>query len=288
MLGHVSVVKQLIHSRANINAKTASQRALWHLAASHGHEDLMKYLWSHGIDPDDRTIEGYSCLHVAAAVRYPKAPSTFKRLVLDYGCEINEAVYGTGETVLHVACLAGRIEHLKPLVNLKADVEALDARGYSPLHASVENEIESVIERLLDLKANIDAVTPEFMTPFHIAVIHERKEMMHLLLHRGADFSAVAKRDFTALHLATYFGRVEMIKDLVHIGFHVDVLADGSTSLHVACVQGRFDCVKILLELGAEIEYRDGTGQTPRQLANAALHHNIANFLMELEVSNLH
>jgi ankyrin repeat protein len=52
-----------------------------------------------------------------------------------------------GSTMLHFACYFGKIKALKTLVEVfKADINASDYRGQSPLHvASVSGELGSLI-----------------------------------------------------------------------------------------------------------------------------------------------
>jgi ankyrin repeat protein len=53
----------------------------------------------------------------------------------------------------------------------------------------------------------------------------------------------------------------------------------GKTPLHVAAGFGHVDVVVLLLARQADINARDNGGKTPRQLAKASGHHNVAELL---------
>jgi ankyrin repeat protein len=73
------------------------------------------------------------------------------------------------------------------------------------------------------------------------------------------------------LHVAAAHGQGAVASCLLHAGARVDELnEDGDTPLTYAVMRNRLALVKMLVARGADVNHRNGSGQTVRQAAGVA------------------
>ncbi|KAK5218691.1 hypothetical protein LTR72_008630 [Exophiala xenobiotica] len=117
-----------------------------HLAAGNGNLTAIKALLASGADRDARDRQGRTALHVAAAWAQVNA------VILLSGCD-TEAKDVNGQTALHLAAKSSR-ETLAALLSARANVDALDHDGRSPLHVAARDGTLSIFCELLDAGAD--------------------------------------------------------------------------------------------------------------------------------------
>ncbi|RHZ72235.1 hypothetical protein CDV55_108814 [Aspergillus turcosus] len=133
-------------------------------------------------------------------------------------------------TALHWAVVKGKEAAVQKLIELGADVNAVDERGHSVLHLAVTpesyNEIETstrIAKLLLENGAMIEARSLSGKTPLHKAVLDSNIQALELLLDYGADIMARDNQGMTALHYAVRWPDFyETIVLLVERGSDVD------------------------------------------------------------------
>lgn len=202
-----------------------------------------------------------------------------------------------GSTPLHMAALWGTIRCAEELVKRGADVNARDARGYTPLHNTLRNPTARFARRsvnmttfLLSKGANPNISTPSGDAPLHLAARAGDNELISLLLAKGARINAHGAGGDTALLILTNRNTaIAQYQNLITRGADVNArngildttnayvsrsysyasygLANGSTPLHRAVVARRNDMISALLDKGANIEALDSSGRTPLVLA---------------------
>ena len=80
-----------------------------------------------------------------------------------------------GATALHFAASIGRKTMAYELLDAKADKDALDRHGRSPLLMAVEGNHLAVVELLLDRKANVPKNMPKRFGEMQAAIIYEKR-----------------------------------------------------------------------------------------------------------------
>lgn len=126
--------------------------------------------------------------------------------------EIGHYVYA-GDTALHVAAAAYRLDIARTLIAMGGDVRARNRRGAEPLHYAADGMPGSpawnpsaqaaTIACLIEAGADPDTVDQNGVTPLHRAVRTRCAAAVRALLEGGADVRRANKRGSTPLQLAT-------------------------------------------------------------------------------------
>ena len=113
---------------------------------------------------------------------------TVKRLV-ENDPTLLDARDKDGSTPLHCASWKGHAEVVKTLLELGADIQALNTNdhwGNTPLHAAAHGNQRAVAEILLAHGAEIHAEFGPGRTPLHQTVAHNATAVANLLKKHGA------------------------------------------------------------------------------------------------------
>lgn len=180
---------------------------------------------------------------------------------------------------LHAAAARGDVPRLAQLIAARANVNARDAYGRTPLHVATYARQADAIRTLAQAGADLnalendryDAVTIAAVT---IAAVADDEATLRLLLQLGASARQVTSRyDGTALIAAAHLGHDGVVRQLIAAGAPLDhvnnlhwtaliesiVLGNGGAR-HQATLQA-------LLQAGASQALTDRQGNTPLQLA---------------------
>ena len=117
-------------------------------------------------------------------------------LLLTTKADVN-AKDNAGSTPLHQAA-AANVEHsdiVELLITHKAEVNAVDKQGLTPLHYALLADNPGVVRMLLDHGANPNVPdTTAGQTPLILAAAKGYKQAAELLMMRGADVNAARRQ----------------------------------------------------------------------------------------------
>jgi ankyrin repeat protein len=105
------------------------------------------------------------------------------------------------------AARANDLASIERMLGEGQDIEATDARGYSPLMLAVYSGNEEAARLLLDRGADPNGRDRSGSTPLMGAAFKGHLRLVDLLLRSGADREARNEAGAGALHFANLFGR---------------------------------------------------------------------------------
>jgi len=154
---------------------------------------------------------------------------------------------------IHDAAENGNLEKVKALLKDNPDlVFSKDTNGTTPLNCAVERGHKDVAELLLANKADVNARDRFGSTPLIFAVWNS-KDVVELLLTNGADVNAKDEDGNTPLHGAAGSGNIGIVELLLTNNADVNATnSDGETPLHWATGRGNRDVMDLLRQHGGQ------------------------------------
>ncbi len=169
--------------------------------------DTVRTLVQRGLDPNSRSPEGQTALHLALRDQSPRvAEALWASPALDVNV-VNES----GETALMMAALRGDLGWARRLIERGAKIHQV---GWSPLHYAATGSEPKIVAMLLDRGAPIDAPSPNRSTPLMMAARYGAEASVDLLLARGADRRLRNDLDLDASAFAKLAGREYLLQRL--------------------------------------------------------------------------
>jgi ankyrin repeat protein len=165
----------------------------------------------------------------------------------------------TAGALLLDAAAKGDLKKVQELVDKGANVnEASKVNGVTPLIAACLNGRVDVVKYLLDKGAAVDTRTSFGVDALMAAGLNEAgyEKVSKLLFEKGAGASGLLD--------AAASGNLEGVKELVKLGTSVNAAAPatGETALMAAASNGQLEVVKWLLEKGADVNAKTARGIT--------------------------
>ena len=175
---------------------------------------------------------------------------------------------------LHAAAAKGEVPELRRLAAAKADLNARDRRGRTPLHVATFAKQREIIALLAKAGADLSTQERDRYDAVTIASVADDVETLRLLLAKGANPRLVTSRyDGTALIAAAHLGHHEVVRELIRAGAPLDHVNNLHwTAVIEAIVLGdggprHQQTLRHLVDAGANLALADASGATPLQLA---------------------
>jgi ankyrin repeat protein len=176
-------------------------------------------------------------------------------------------------TGLHAAAQRGDVAAIAQLAGSRAQLEARDRHGRTPLHVATFSRQRGAIDALIKHGANPAALESGRYDAVTIAAVAGDEETLRLLLALGASAKLVTSRyDGTALIAAAHLGHDGVVRQLIAAGAPLDHINNLHwTALIEAIVLGDGGArhqrtLQALLDAGANTQLTDRQGRTPLQL----------------------
>ncbi len=177
---------------------------------------------------------------------------------------------------LHAAAHRGNLAAIEAAkkTDPKADLNARDSYGRTPLHVAVFAKQREAIKALVKAGANINLLENDRYDGITIASVADDEETLRVLIELGASAKLITSRyDGSALITAAHLGHDGVVRQLIAAGAPLDhvnnlhwtaviesiVLGDGGKR-HQATLEA-------LIKAGANLQLADRAGNTPLALA---------------------
>jgi ankyrin repeat protein len=170
-----------------------------------------------------------------------------------------------GRVPLVDAAERGDLTAVRTLLGQKTDVNAAREDGQSALHAAVYADRLDIADALLRAGATVSATDRYGLTPLYFASLNGSAPIIQRLLDAGADPNTADPGGETALMTATRTGAVAAMKVLLDRGAQVDARDPEfqQTALMIAVREDHAPAVELLLKSGATVDAQTRKGPTP-------------------------
>ena len=167
-------------------------------------------------------------------------------------------VAGAGDSRLIDAVRDRNIASVRVLIKQRADVNAAQGDGITPLHWAVHSDDLPMAELLIRAGARVSAADDVGVTPVYLACTNRSSAIVEFLLKAGADPNATLLNGETVLMNCSRTGNAASVKALLKAGARVNdkEKAHDQTALMWAAAQAHPEAVRALIEGGADIRAR--------------------------------
>jgi len=198
----------------------------------------------------------------------------------------------TRYTGLHAAASIGDLGLLERLIAARADLDARDSHGRTPVHVATFARQRDAIRMLARAGAALDLLENDRYDAVTIAAVADDEQTLRVLLSLGASARQVTSRyDGTALIAAAHLGHDGVVKQLIAAGAPLDHVNNLHwTAVIESIVLGNggprhVETLRALVTAGASIRITDRQGLTPLALAQARGYREMVDIL---EKANVH
>lgn len=180
------------------------------------------------------------------------------------------------------AVKTGDVRAVHSLVEARADVNAREPDGTTPLHWAAHLNHEQIVDLLVRAGADVNAANRHQATPLHLACENGSAGVVEQLLRAGADPNRPVADGETPLMTAARAGGAAAVRALIAKGADVRAAERwrGQTALMWAVAENNADAARALLEAGAEVGARSNGGFTPLLFAVRGGHIAAADVLL--------
>ena len=253
-----SVLAFVFHTAAGASLEEQLFTAAWD-----GHAEAIAALHAAGVNPNARSNDGFTPLHIAAQQGHPEAIAALHAAGAD-----PDAQNYDGFTPLHSAASSGHIEAISALHAAGANPNTRSNDGQTPLRIATQQDHAEAIVALYAAGADPNVQDNDGLAPLHAAAWEGHTEAIAALLAAGADPKAQGNIGFTPLHSAASYGHTEATVALLAAGADPNARDnDGLTPLHDAALEGHTEAIVALHTAGAALNAQNNDGDTPLDLA---------------------
>ncbi|XP_059296381.1 ankyrin repeat-containing protein ITN1-like [Lycium ferocissimum] len=202
--GYIDVVKELLpySTKEGITTKNRSGLDPLHIAASQGHQAIVRLLLEH--DPElSKTVGQSNATPLVSAAT--KGHTAVVHELLSKDSNLLEISRSNGKNALHLSARQGHVDIVQALLEKDPQLaRRIDKKGQTALHMAVKGVSSDVVKLLLQADPAIVMLPDKFgNTALHIATRKKRSEIVHeLLLLDDTNVNALTRDHRTALDIA--------------------------------------------------------------------------------------
>ncbi|MFI4957338.1 MAG: ankyrin repeat domain-containing protein, partial [Gammaproteobacteria bacterium] len=174
------------------------------------------------------------------------------------------------------AARGGHVLAIEKLVASGADLNAVNAKGYTALYIAVHNDHFEAINKLMSyetIQESINVKIKDGKTPWSVAFDKKNIPLMIKMIEKGVDFAGeYGDKKQSLMAWAVSNNHMALVKTLVLAGASFTDIStpDGDTLLHIAIRHGWNDVVKAMLahpSIHVCLSKENNSGKVPLDLA---------------------
>lgn len=163
------------------------------------------------------------------------------------------------------AAIDGQLAVAERLIAEGADLEQRSSNDTTALLNATMHGHTKLAKMLIERGANVNCIkSPEEITPLMIACSNGQDELIEVLLDADAKIAIKDNRENSCFHYACFASSLGIIKKLYDLNPQMlhEANEDGDTPLFIAAKEGRAEVIDWLIGQGAELNTRNGKGET--------------------------
>jgi len=244
--GFADIAERLLVGKATYDFKApAAGRGLL-VAALRGHNSLVRWFLSHGVDAN---VDFRGATALAAAARSGDPESA--RALLEAGARVDAATE-QGSTPLMAAARAGNVGYARVLLEAGADPTRHTDTGATALHLAAQGNATELVELLLERGADPNSTTRSGYSPLEVALSAGSADSARALAARGAVINLGHPASESLLASAVRLDIAEVIEAALREGWPADSNFAGTwPAARVAEIFRSRKCLDLLLAAGA-------------------------------------
>ena len=187
--GHIHAVHALVDKirRAQCQSIDCGKATALHVAARHGHSEVAYFLMEAGAASERRDANGNTALQCALAAGQAQTAS----FLIECGCNLRDALNADHDTGLHLAAEHGFVGIAKSCLEAGLDLRVRNRAGLLPIHVAARNARSEMCFWLMHRQdSEVDAVDNRGFTPLHYSACAGNLTLVRLFLSFGADAEA--------------------------------------------------------------------------------------------------
>lgn len=240
-----------------------------HIAASLGNVEMLTFLLSNGATILSISKKKDLALHVAAFHGQVDALKYLYSKMLEVSKSPLETKGAEGATVLIRGVFSKKVEVIQLLLELKANINAVDDLGNTALHYAAQLGYQDIFHELMSHHPDIAIENKEKLKSADLAKKAGHTAIYDVLQGNKENFFVAVKENNLSIVTGSLMNGVDV--NLTN--------EDGETALHIAARFGRKEITQYLLEKGADLFARNKSGSTPLHIA-ASGHLSIVKLLL--------
>ena len=269
--GYADIAKFLLSKKADASicdtekAISSTRYSPLTVAAKNGHLAVVKGLLSSGIDIEARDDGNRTALYAAAAGNKPDVV----RFLCESNAKVNILARHNSWSPLSAAIHNGYVDVVKTLLKYGKGIDLeMRIEGKTVLYNAVKANRPDIVRLLCESNAKVNVFLDGSDTPLTIAAGNGFTEMIRVLLKygKGIDLEKRCHCWYSAppLYHAAIKGHVDAIAVLCEAGADLSARSgrSGDTPLKAASTQGHEDAVKVLKKYESERERREQSKPT--------------------------
>lgn len=227
-----------------------------HIAVALGWKDVLDRLISNGYDVNHRA-SNKRWTPLASAVAQGNEWAVNR--LLEAKADVN-AKDAEGNSPIMIALEESHLNLVPLLLRDNTDLDAQNEDGVSALHFAVSTGNLDTVKTLLKRKPQLQVTSEEYFnrSPLHLAADYDYEEIFRELHEYGAGLDSTCLGGFRSIHLAAFHNSLKVARLLAKLKVEINPQSeDETTTLHIAAQHSGVEFVELVLEANPELNARD-------------------------------